>query len=980
VGGPDAPEHTPVGTPFNVGIWEGPDGKSVLAALNPGDYSAGIYHDLSKSSPHLIGEPYVDWPKRVELDGEASGLYADYHYFGTGDTGGAPSESSVKLLEAIVTNSPTVLPQPRQESEFGEEEPELEVAGPAVQVGDGPLQVVSSRADQMFLDILQTGQTARLPRYKGDLELTNHSAGSLTSQAVHKRWNRKNELLGDAAERASVAAAWLGGRPYPLRRLNDAWTLVMGGQFHDIMAGTATPKSYEFSWNDDVLAMNQFAGVLTSATEAIASGLNTQAEGAAVVVYNPLSIEREDVVEATLSFPNGVPQAIRVVGPDGREVPAQLTEASHGAARVLFLAKLPSVGFAVYDVQPAQASVAASELKVTESSLENACYRVRIDNDGDVASIYDKTLKRELLSAPARLAFQTENPFDWPAWNMDWADQQKPPRGYVGGPAKVRIVENGPVRVAIEVTREAEDSKFVQTICLATGDAGNRVEFANAIDWRTKEAALKASFPLTAANPEATYNWGVGTVQRGNNDAKKFEVASHQWFDLTDKSGAYGVTVLSDCKTGSDKPDDRTLRLTLIYTPGLGKGNGRDYSDQTTQDWGHHVFVYGLASHAADWRAVGTDWQAYRLNDPLLAFESAKHSGALGKSFSFLHVHNNEVGVMAVKKAEKTHEIVVRVVEMRGEPASNVHVSFAAPVTAAREVDGQEMPRGEATVTEGVLVTSLGPYEIRSFAVKLAAATAKLTRTNSVPVPLKYDLPTASEDGAKSAGGFDAAGQNLPAEMLPTELNYGGVRFQLGPAWTGKPNAVVARGQMITLPAGKFNRLYLLAASADGDQKGTFRVGDHAVNLTIQDWAGYIGQWDNRTWNMKQVAIPMPPEPAPSDHSPEAERARRFRAYVQLHGPIVRTEMEYTGLKPGFIKRAPVAWFASHRHSAQGANEPYSYCYLYAYAVDLPADAKTLTFPENDKIRILAVTLAEQAGQVHPAQPLYDALGQFSGL
>jgi alpha-mannosidase len=216
--------------------------------------------------------------------------------------------------------------------------------------------------------------------------------------------------------------------------------------------------------------------------------------------------------------------------------------------------------------------------------------------------------------------------------------------------------------------------------------------------------------------------------------------------------------------------------------------------------------------------------------------------------------------------------------------------------------------------------------------------------------------------------------------MLPTELNYGGLRFQLGPAWTGKPNAVVARGQMIALPAGKFNRLYLLAASADGDQKGVFRVGDHTVDLTIQDWAGYIGQWDNRTWNEKRVEIAPPPEPAPSDHSPEAERARRFRAYVQLHGPIVRTELEYTGLKPGFIKRAPVAWFASHRHSALGANEPYAYCYLYAYSVDLPADAKTLTLPENDKIRILAVTVANQAGQVHPAQPLYDALGQFSGL
>ncbi len=49
-----------------------------------------------------------------------------------------------------------------------------------------------------------------------------------------------------------MAAEWLGARPYPLQRLNDAWTLVMGGQFHDIMPGTATPTAYEYSWNDQI--------------------------------------------------------------------------------------------------------------------------------------------------------------------------------------------------------------------------------------------------------------------------------------------------------------------------------------------------------------------------------------------------------------------------------------------------------------------------------------------------------------------------------------------------------------------------------------------------------------------------------------------------------------------------------------------------------------------------------------------------------
>src|SRR5271165_3832421 len=52
-GGPESLEQTPEGTPFNVGVWVGPDGESVLAGLNPGDYSGGIYNDLSKPLPAL---------------------------------------------------------------------------------------------------------------------------------------------------------------------------------------------------------------------------------------------------------------------------------------------------------------------------------------------------------------------------------------------------------------------------------------------------------------------------------------------------------------------------------------------------------------------------------------------------------------------------------------------------------------------------------------------------------------------------------------------------------------------------------------------------------------------------------------------------------------------------------------------------------------------------------------------------------------
>lgn len=118
------------GIPFNVGIWEGLDGESVIAAFNPGSYGAQVKEDLSQSK---------DWYGRVDKDGKDTGVYADYMYYGTGDVGGSPTEESVQSIEKSLK-------------------------------GTGPLRVLSAPADEMFKDVAR-GNTDGLPRYRGDLQI-----------------------------------------------------------------------------------------------------------------------------------------------------------------------------------------------------------------------------------------------------------------------------------------------------------------------------------------------------------------------------------------------------------------------------------------------------------------------------------------------------------------------------------------------------------------------------------------------------------------------------------------------------------------------------------------------------------------------------------------------------------------------------------------------------------------------------------------
>jgi alpha-mannosidase len=380
------------------------------------------------------------------------------------------------------------------------------------------------------------------------------------------------------------------------------------------------------------------------------------------------------------------------------------------------------------------------------------------------------------------------------------------------------------------------------------------------------------------------------------------------------------------------------MRSPGIQPPVNGRPSG--YSDQANQDWGHHEFTFGLIGHNGDWRKAQTDWQASRLNDPFVVFQTSKHKGSLGKSFSLVSLNNSRIKVLALKKAEESDEIV----------------------------NAQEQPTGTADVVDGKLKVSFTPYQPRTFALRLGSPTAKIGMVKSQPVALHYDLAVASNDNTKtSGGGIDGTGRAIPAEMLPSKIQYHDVSFELASAKTGNPNALVANGQTITLPEGHFNRIYVLAAATGGDQNATFRIGNKDINLRIQDWTGFIGQWDTRLWKNEQErdwAIS-------ASHAawPPSDLQQREQRPVSPRYPD-----DYVGLKSGYIKPASLAWYASHQHTAEGLNQPYQYSYLFAYPIEVSGNPKTLVLPKNDKIRVLAISVADENPDLKPIQPLFDQI------
>lgn len=956
--------------PFPIGRWKGVDGSEIVAELNPGDYVTRITEDITSTATNGNRNPNAKpyWTSDPTPVGNGQSLA--FKYFGTGDVGGGPTEESVQFVEkALASQNPA-------------------------------LEVRNTSPDQLVKD-LTPAQRAALPEYNGELILKTHGTGCYTSQAAMKAFNRQNELLADNAERAAVAAEYVGGLAYPADRLREAWVRFLWHQFHDNLTGTCIPQAYQFSWNDEIASLNQFAGVLTSSASAVSSLMDTQGAGIPLVVYNPLSSPRRDVVDATVRL-GGPAAAIRVVDAStGRVVPSQVAGTSAAGTRILFVADAPSVGFKVFHVTgggaggEAKASPYVPSLRVTANTLENNRLKVRIDDNGDIASIYDKEAKRELLKAPVMLELRDNPSPSWPAWEVLYNTVQGPAREYVANPV-TRIVERGPARVAIEVTRRAAGSTFVQTIRVSEG--GDRVDVENLVDWRSPNSLLKASFPLATANTTATYDLGLGTIERTNNEPDKYEVPAQKWADITDRSGAFGVGILNDSKYGWDKPTDDTLRLTLIHTP----KPRTSYTYQRSNDLGRHRFTFSIAGHAGDWRRGRLPLRAAQVNQPLVAFQADAHAGTLGSSFSMLTVDDTggQVAAVALKKAEDSDEIIVRLQERYGLPA-RATIRFAGRILGAREVNGAEEPiapialpagRGNAAPQPAAsLSIDLKPYQPRAIAVRLttpvAGASADLVpqgRGNlpappalvapqraEAPLALPFNLDGISSDARRDDGDFDGRRRTLAAELLPQKLTLNGVNFDLGSHAPGANNVLIPAGERIALPGAQFDRVYVLAAAVGGDTPATFGAGTTTRHVVVREWQGPVGQWDSPLKEPSALREPFVPAPRGDQNTSTTPSQQEIQeGLVVQWNPATGEVTGIENIRPGFIKRDEIAWVGTHRHQPNG-NQIYVASYIFAYAIDLPAGTKEIRLPANKNLRILAATAVREPAPLRPVTALY---------
>lgn len=780
------------GIPFDIGKWYGVDGNFVYGNTNPGAYDK----TLKKVREN-------DFITQKLNDNEKYDLPFTAVFHGVGDRGGSPAEASVKT-----------------------------VCGEISQNGTSDTEVLSAPADKIFhdLDEMPEESKQKLPVWNNELVMTNHAVGGYTSRAIGKRWNRRNEEIADMAERASVAAMALSGYEYPQETLTKAWKRVIAHQFHDDLPGTSVQRAYRRSWNDYAMSLNQFTNEYEGAVKNIASLIDTSSvKGIPVIINNPMEYERTGVVKIK------IPAKIRyknmaVFDADGNELPTQVIESTSLYSTVLVYVTVAPMGFKLLDIQSKRARV-STPLKASIQGLENEKYKVIFNSNGDIRSIIDKELNKEILKKPIVTGiFDYDGSNDWPAWELNYDELNREPQ-HTPRIKSIEVIEEGVCRVATKIVKTYKNSVFTSIVALSRG--GKAVEVYDETEWQSTRSAAKEIFSFTAESPVATYDLGLGAIKRGNMTEKLFEVPAQKWADITDVSGEFGVSVISECKYGWDKYDNNTLRLTLMHTP---LKNYRVDSMQSMLELGLNRYSYGIYSHSG---AVGhaTQCEARNFIMPMTSFICSKHGGMLQNEVSFAHLSGNAI-LRAMKKAENSDEIVIRVGEGEKKAQKNVEFSLCLPIESAREIYASEEHINDIEVQNGKLIFDLKPYEIRSFALKINLAKAK---EHSKPVDFIGNTDAYSTNITPRSS-LPIISRTIPAELKPNEAYVGGVKFLLG------EKAAVCKGQTLTLPENT-KKIHLLAASLNGDKYITIGGKSKKIN----DIKEYYGGWD--LYDFKEVAF-----------------------------------------------------------------------------------------------------------------------------
>jgi len=608
--------------PADLFWWEGVDGSKVLTYRIRESYNDS---GAVKSRMERMLNQVQDQPMKSFMC-----------YFGAGDHGGGATKENIRSIEELKT-------------------------------GKGAPVVFYSTPEKYFKAI-KADKSLELPVVKDDLQ--HHAVGCYTAEAEIKKGNRQSETALIVAEKIAAVGSIAWGANYPKAELTKAWQRVLFLQFHDSLAGTSLFEHSQAAREGYGFALD----TAHQATYMAAQKLEWQIaaedpDSQYLVVFNPHAWEVAGNIEYDFNWGKSH-QSSRVEDENGHPLFHQWTagSAETGSRRKLVVhAPVPPMGYRQLrlldgEMPPDKATTISAENHV----LENEFVRIHFSKSG-CPGIFDKQSGGEVFlgGEAACRALIIDDPSD------TWSHDIKTFNNEIGafGNAEFKVLENGPLRATIRAVSYYGSSVLTIDWMLYAGS--RNLEAKVTLDWHEHLKMLKFSFPVNTGSPVATYETPYGYMVR---DANGNEDPGQRWIDVTGEWNGItcGLTVINDAKYGYDIRES-DMRVSVARSAVYAHHNPTVLDMNAAHLWmdqGIQTFRMMLVPHLGTWKENKIPRLAEEFCAQPVVIYQGIHGGSMPKSGSFLAVDTPHVIASAVKQSEDGDDLIVRCVEVAGQPTS----------------------------------------------------------------------------------------------------------------------------------------------------------------------------------------------------------------------------------------------------------------------------------------------------------------------
>ena len=329
---------------------------------------------------------------------------------------------------------------------------------------------------------------------------------------------------------------------------------------------------------------------------------------------------------------------------------------------------------------------------VEANALDNGLVRVELDpKTGHVSSIQWKAdgaaVELAPPGAPGNRLFiekETDNATVW-TWGLPGVGEPEA----VDAVDSMKIKDQGPLRGSIVIARHLRNSTFRQTVSL---DAGSpMIRFRLETDWREPNCRLvvRSCVPYESFRYDLPFFVGdkAPESRRGRPN-----IMAQEWVDLMGQGG--NCALLNDGRYCFDLKEN-AVDMSVVRSPkflpepdwiwqslpATVRAGDPQYTDQ-----GPNEVRYALLPHRGDWLEARVPQAARVFNTAWQAWNNADLSRVGAENETLVSAGPDNVVLTALKKAEDSDNLVVRVFEQAGPGHDGSHHA-AAPDQEGEEDD-----------------------------------------------------------------------------------------------------------------------------------------------------------------------------------------------------------------------------------------------------------------------------------------------------